>query len=137
MGDSRVTPPHVEEVGENEIFVFGSNKSGIHGLGAAKKAFDDFGAEWKQAEGLQGNSYAIPTKDFNVRDSLPLDQIKMHVDLFLEFAKQRPDLKFLVTEIGCNFAGFGPEDIAPMFEEAKEYENIYLPSAFWENFKNE
>ena len=47
----------------NVIFVFGSNTEGKHGAGAAALAKSEFGAIQGQAEGLQGNSYAIITKD--------------------------------------------------------------------------
>jgi hypothetical protein len=50
------------------IFVFGSNLSGIHGGGAARYAFDNLDAEWGVGEGITGRSYAIPTKEKNVRD---------------------------------------------------------------------
>jgi len=98
------------------IFVFGSNLSGIHGAGAAKFALDHHGAKWGQGVGLQGNSYAIPTKDKNIT-TLPLTEIKMYVDHFLLFAEDS-DLTFQVTRIGCGLAGYTEKDIAPMFREA-------------------
>ena len=134
MSEERITPKNVEELEDDQIFVFGSNRSGIHGSCAAEKAMN-MGAVWKQPEGLQGNTYAIPTKDFNVKDTLSLDMIKMHVDLFLEFAKSRSDLTFLVTEIGCGYAGYKPSDISPMFKEAKNINNIHLPESFWKEIK--
>ena len=48
---------------DNEIFVFGSNESGIHGAGAAFLANKKFGAVYGEGIGLFGKSYAIPTKD--------------------------------------------------------------------------
>lgn len=131
----RITPYSVKSLEENEVFVFGSNKSGIHGKGAARKALDHFGAQWNKPEGLYGNSYAIPTKDFNVKDTLDLQDIRMHVDLFIELARSRPDLTFYVTEIGCGYAGYEPNDIAPLFVEAVELKNIYLPERFWDVLK--
>ena len=53
------------------------------------------------------------------------------LDEFIKFAKQHPQLKFLVTEIGCGIAGFSPSEIAPLFEQAREVKNIYLPERFW------
>ena len=47
-----------------------------------------------------------------------------------EFASQRPELRFLVTRIGCGIAGFRPEEIAPLFAEAIEMENVILPEDF-------
>jgi len=114
----------------NEIFVFGSNESGRHGKGAAKTALG-WGAKWGQAAGLQGRSYGIPTKDKSVQRTLTVREIKPYVDDFIEFAKQNPQLVFLVTEIGCGLAGLKPKDIAPLFQEAINVENIHLPSRFW------
>ena len=49
------------------IFVFGSNLAGRHGAGAALYARQYRGAIYGKGVGLQGNSYAIPTKDFNIK----------------------------------------------------------------------
>jgi hypothetical protein len=49
------------------------------------------------------------------------------VDEFIWFAKQHPELTFLVTRIGCGIAGFTDDEISPLFEEAHEVENIVLP----------
>lgn len=114
----------------NHIFVFGSNLSGRHGKGAAKRALT-WGAKWGQAAGLQGRTYGIPTKDFSVRKTLPLPKIQVYVTEFIEFAKTRPDLTFLVTEIGCGLAGLDPKEVAPLFKDAVSVENIHLPARFW------
>lgn len=98
-----------------EIFVFGSNLAGRHGKGAALYARQNCGAVYGKGEGFQGQSYAIPTKDANLR-TLPLDDIANHVVSFLEFALSRPDLTFRVTPIGCGLAGYKREQIRPMFE---------------------
>ena len=124
-----ITPNNITELKENEIFVFGSNESGRHGKGAAKTALG-WGAKWGQARGLQGKTYGIPTKDHSVRITLPISKIQIYVNEFIEFAKKRQDLIFLVTEIGCGLAGYKPKDIAPLFKEAKDIENIYLPERF-------
>lgn len=121
----RIASNHITTLRPNEIFVFGSNLSGMHGGGAARLAYQKFGAIWGQGVGLQGQSYGIPTMQGGV------DTIKPYVDEFIEFAKTHPQLKFLVTEIGCGIAGFSVEEIAPLFEQAIEVENIYLPERFW------
>jgi len=128
----RITNENIQELKPNEIFVFGSNLSGIHGGGAARLAFEKFNANWGTPIGIQGNSYAIPTKSENIQYTLSVDVIKTYVDEFLEFAKQHKNLTFLVTEIGCGLAGHSPIDIAPLFHEAKNIENIHLPEVFWE-----
>lgn len=119
------TPEYITELKENEIFVFGSNLQGMHGGGAARIAFEEFGAIWGQGVGLQGQSYGIPTMHGGV------DVIKPYVDEFVNFAKSHPELKFLVTRIGCGIAGFRDEEIAPLFKDAIEIENIYLPKSFY------
>ena len=102
---------------KNQIFVFGSNKAGRHGAGAAKAARKNYGAEYYNGFGMQGQSYAIPTKDFNLQ-TMELDEIKYYVMIFLRFAISNPDKEFLVTRIGCGLAGYKDKDIAPMFKKA-------------------
>lgn len=110
--------------GPGRIFVFGSNRAGIHGAGAARYAYNYQGAEWEVGEGLAGDSYALPTKGYRL-ETLPLDEIKAHVDKFLAFANLRPDLTFFVTRIGCGLAGYQDSEIAPMFAGAPS--NCELP----------
>lgn len=120
----RTTPDFITSLAENEIFVFGSNLAGFHGGGAARVAHQRFGAVWGQGVGLQGQSYAIPTMQGGV------ETIRPYVDEFIVFAKQHPELTFLVTRIGCGIAGFTDEDIAPLFKEALGADNIILPATF-------
>jgi hypothetical protein len=112
---------------KRNIFTFGANLRGAHGKGAALFAMREHGAIYGQGVGLQGNSYAIPTKDHNIQ-TLPLDRIKVYVDEFLEFAGKNLDMRFNVTAIGCGLAGYKPEDIAPMFKDAPF--NCDLPDEF-------
>ena len=121
---SRVTPNFISKLSDNEVFVFGSNLDGIHAGGAARIAYDSFGAIWGQGVGFQGKSYAIPTMHGGV------DTIAPYVDEFIAFARQHKKLKFLVTEIGCGIAGFTVMEIAPLFRDALDEENIYLPQRF-------
>ena len=121
---TQFTPDFITELKENEIFVFGSNLQGMHGGGAARLAYEKFGAIWGQGVGLQGQSYGIPTMHGGV------NAIKPYVDEFIEFAKSHPELTFLVTRIGCGIAGFRDEEIAPLFKECIEIENVILPRSF-------
>lgn len=120
------TPERITELRENEIFVFGSNLAGAHGGGAALLAYRKFGAVWGQGVGLQGQSYGIPTMHGGV------EAIRPYVDEFIAFAKQHPDLTFLVTKIGCGIAGFSVAEIAPLFASALDVENVLLPQDFVE-----
>jgi hypothetical protein len=110
-----------------EIFVFGSNLAGRHGMGAAWQARKHHGAIYGKGEGLQGNSYAIPTKNAKLRP-LPLDTIRTYVDMFILFAESHPEMTFRVTAIGTGLAGYRPQDIAPMFADAPA--NCILPPEF-------
>lgn len=39
-------------------------------------------------------------------------------------------MTFLVTRIGCGIAGFRDDEIAPLFKDAIDVENIILPQEF-------
>ena len=118
-----------------EIFVFGSNLLGIHKKGAALDALNKHGAILGQGIGLQGNSYAIPTKQSPAR-SLDLVQINKFVGDFLNYAYYTPEHKYMVTAIGCGLAGWHPHQIAPMFNLAKWMNNVKLPQQFLEFIPN-
>ena len=124
MYNREYTPERITELKPNEIFVFGSNLAGSHGGGAARLAYNRFGAIWGQGVGLQGQSYAIPTMYGGV------DVIKPYVDEFILFAKKHPEYEFLVTRIGCGIAAFTPDEIAPLFYHVIDCENIVLPREF-------
>jgi hypothetical protein len=125
---NRITPKWIKELNTSEIFVFGSNEAGIHGAGAALDAILKFEAELFIPSGLQGKSYAIPTKTTTLKP-LPIEKITIYVKEFINFAKTSPKT-FLVTEIGCGYAGYKPEEIAPLFKEALDLTNVYLPESF-------
>jgi hypothetical protein len=109
------------------IFVFGSNLAGRHGKGAALFALRHRGAIYGQGIGLQGNSYAIPTKDGNLK-TLDLFTINNYVNDFLLFAANTPDKHYEVTNIGCGLAGYNFKDIAPMFKNRTS--NVHLSNDF-------
>jgi hypothetical protein len=101
----------------NKIFVFGSNESGIHGAGAAKDALKRHGAVYGQGYGLQGNSFAIPTKDYRI-EVLPIEIIKEYINDFKEFAAEHSEEIFYVTKVGTGLSGYNDEDIAPLFNNS-------------------
>lgn len=124
MEQKRTTPEFITELQPGEIFVFGSNLQGMHGGGAARVAYRNFGAIMGKGVGLQGQSYAIPTMQGGV------ETIRPYVDEFIAFAKEHPELTFLVTRIGCGIAGFTDEEIAPLFAEAQSVDNIVPPEGW-------
>lgn len=127
--DRAFTPENISYLKQGEIFVFGSNLHGNHKGGAARLAYHRFGAIMGQGVGLQGQSYAIPTMQGGV------ETIKPYVDDFIRFAKTHPYYTFLVTQIGCGIAGFSVNEIAPLFKEAVDVENIILPKEFVETYE--
>lgn len=120
----KYTPENITELGANEIFVFGSNLEGRHGGGAARVAYNKFGAISGVGVGLQGNSYAIPTMHGGI------EAIKPYVDEFASFVENHPELTFYVTRIGCGIAGFDDKDIAPLFDSVFDRDNVFLPKSF-------
>lgn len=127
---SRVTPDMIERLDANQIFVFGSNTDGRHGGGAAHYAHKCFGAEWGVAEGMTGKTYAIPTCTAFI-EKIGLDAIAESVKRFAEQARRTPEAEYLVTPIGCGIAGFTVEEIAPLFSDCVNIENVCLPQSFW------
>ncbi len=98
-----------------EIFVFGSNLAGRHGAGSAKFALENCGAIWGRGFGMQGYSYAIPTKDENLL-TLSLVEIEKHIDLFVHFVMMNRHAKFAISRIGTGLAGYDwDRDIRPLF----------------------
>lgn len=107
------------------IFVFGSNKAGIHGAGAAKYALEHEGAEMGIGEGIVGNSYALPTKGHKI-EFIPLEEVEHAVTRFIEVAEYWAlrGAEFKVTQVGCGLGGFTKEQIAPLFKAAPD--NCYF-----------
>lgn len=124
MKEIRYTPGRITHLNENEVFVFGSNLGGMHGGGAARTAYENFGAVWGEGVGHFGKTYAIPTMQGGV------ETIKPYVDQFIAYAAEHPELTFYVTRIGCGIAGFRDDEIAPLFKDCKNMDNVVLPRSF-------
>ena len=120
----RITPDRIKQLKPGQVFVFGSNAQGAHKGGAARIAADLFGAVMGQAEGMQGDSYAIVSTE-------GLAVLREQAEQFIRYAKAHPERTFLVTAIGCGSAGFAPCDVAPLLVKAVDVENIWLPKEFW------
>lgn len=126
INNNRITPGNITELKPNEVILFGSNAQGHHAGGLAKVCYQKFGAVWGVGHGPTGKCYAIDTMSGRSRI---LEQIPAFI---IDVTHERPDHVFYVTLIGCGIAGYTPEQIAPMFEWAKDIENVYLPQEFWE-----
>lgn len=127
------TPDYIDRLLPNQVFVFGSNALGYHTGGASGTARKRFGAVWGQAEGIQGQSYAIPV-DFGKGNVAP--DIQPYVDRFIAYAKLHPENHFLVTRVGCGIAGFTDKEMAERFREALTMNNVSLPRSFVSALQN-
>lgn len=130
------TPENIQSLKPNEIIVFGSNTLGKHGKGMAYTCRQKFGAIYGQSKGLQGQSYAIITKDLTkpYKDQLKSIELKdIHsqiIDLY-KFAAANKDLTIYVTKIGTSLAGYSIEEIAEQFRNHKYIPpNIVFPKEF-------
>jgi len=127
----RLAPDWIMSLEPHQVFGFGSNTEGGHWGGAAKIAVQKFGAIMFRPKGIQGQSYAIVTKDLSKgRRSVSLESIRQQVDELKEYARNHSHQEFLMTRIGCDLAGFLDTEIAPMFKDSPD--NILLPKSFIE-----
>lgn len=121
------------------VFVFGSNPEGRHGAGAAKIARLQFGAVYGQGEGLQGNAYAIPTKDLRVTEnngfrSIGPEAIKASIRRMYACAVAMPQMSFKIayrntSERSLN--GYTGYEMIRMFIEAGPIPNNVYVSEEW------
>jgi len=126
---------NIERLEPYQIFVFGSNTEGRHGKGAALVARRKFGAIYGQAEGIQGNSYAIVTKDLtkNVHPSISNDKIIEQIKTLYQFAILNIDKEFLIAYSGnnINLNGYSPKEMAIMFNCIAIPNNIIFEEEFY------
>lgn len=108
-----ITKENIQELKPNEIFVFGSNTKGLHLGGAARVAYDKFGAEWGLSEGLSGRTYAIPTMSPE-GNKVSKKTLQFSFYNFLRIVQSRKNKKFLLTKIGCGIAGWKIKDVAEL-----------------------
>jgi hypothetical protein len=124
----------IQNLAPNQVFVFGSNTQGKHGKGAALTAKNKFGAIYGQAEGPQGQSYAIITKDLtkNTHPSRTPEQIKEQIHNLYEYARENPDKEFLVAYSGkgTNLNAYSNQEMADMFSSEPIPNNIVFEQEF-------
>ena len=138
----------------NQIFVFGSNPEGRHGAGAAKFALRHCGARYGQGRGLQGQSYALPTKNLTSGyvehitgrqpivypksglRSLTPSQIRANICDLYNVAQTNSALQFLIGYTtktyrgGCYRNGYSPQEMADMFSSYPIPNNIIFNCEF-------
>jgi hypothetical protein len=131
MSNKVFTPDNIPKLKQNEVFVFGSNKAGNHVGGAARVAVEKFGAIMGHGEGLQGQSYAIPTLDEQM-DKVSAEELTRSVRRFADYTRYNTDKVFYATKIGCGIAGFSVEEIVEVFKSVSFGDNVVLPQEFGE-----
>lgn len=114
-------PSNLTTLPANGVFVFGSNVEGDHGAGAALTALHRFGAVTGVGEGLQGQSYGLPTME-------GIESFREAAGRFVHFAAAHPECDFYLTKVGCGIAGYGEDEVAPMFADASP--NVIKPAGW-------
>lgn len=131
----------------SSVFVFGSNPEGRHGAGAARYAVLNYGAIYGKGRGLQGCSYALPTKNLTagytepatgikyltagVRSLTP-QQIEANIAELYEHAASNPHYTYYIayTMDGRNLNGYSGEEMRDMFMHTEPPENIVFHESF-------
>ena len=129
---------------ESTIFVFGSNPEGRHGSGSAKVAKEQFGAIYGQGEGLQGQAYALPTKDLRVKENRALrsiseEHIKANIAKLYDVARSMPDKQFKVAyrtkKNEASLNGYTGLEMIGMFTAMPVPNNIWFSEEWHQIFK--
>lgn len=129
------------EPADDVVFVFGSNPDGRHGAGSAKVARTKFGAIYGQGEGLQGHSYALPTKDLRIPGyrTISEEQIIENIDRMYKVAESMPEKKFMVAyrtkADERSLCGYSGKELVDMFLYWPVPENVYF-SEEWKEIIN-
>jgi hypothetical protein len=145
---------YINNLKENQVFVFGSNPEGRHGAGTAKIARIKFGAEYGNGRGIQGQSYALPTKNLKtgfyeketgikyLKDgykSISEEQIIDNITMLYYYVDENKDKEFLIAyqNEGFNLNGYTSEEMLDMFLLAGEIPaNIVLSNTYKELYLN-
>jgi hypothetical protein len=142
----------IESLQPNQIFVFGSNPEGRHGLGTAQLAKNKFGAKYGQGRGLQGQSYGLVTKNLTPgftepstgitypaagEKSVMPEQIIDNIDELYQTALANPDKEFLVAyRVDKNLNGYTAQEMANMFSALPIPSNVVFNKEFAALLKN-
>lgn len=82
-------------------------------------------------QGREGMSYAIETtKRPGQKRSTSLSEIETQIITFLKYARDNPQLEFLVVQIGSKLAGYLPVEIRSLFLNKDIPNNVSLPKEY-------
>ena len=136
----------IDQLEPNQVFVFGSNPEGRHGLGAAKTALR-WGAKYGKGRGLAGRTYALVTKNLKAgyrevasgityskagATSVSLQQIRENIRELYVVAQANPQRDFLVCyqNSSKNLNGYTPQDMLGCFMSLPMPSNVLLHDSF-------
>ena len=126
----------VKSLSDNQVFVFGSNKQGRHGAGAALFAKRECGALYGQPQGIQGRSYAIVTKDLEAtrHPSVSREEIESQIRDLYAYAREYPSKEFIVaySADGRNLSRFSAWEMSGMFACQNPPSNVVFEEGFSE-----
>ncbi len=135
--EKEFTPENIQELKDNEVFVFGSNLNGNHAGGAAAFAHRKFGAKMGVGEGMTGRCYALPTLGWHMKQ-FTFSQLRKYLAHFLTYVENHDDKRFLLTKVGIGIAGYRVEDMRTILWECienvcelgKKPANLIIPKEF-------
>lgn len=143
---------YINELKDNEIFVFGSNPEGRHGAGTAKIAKEKFGAVYGVGRGLTSQCWALPTKNLKPNfyekasgityekdgfKSISKEQIISNIKDLYDYAEKNQDKIFYIayTYEGFNLNGYTGDEMFEMFTYHNIPNNIIFNDTFEIKFK--
>jgi hypothetical protein len=109
------------------IWVFATSLGQDCNKGSAKVARLHFRASPSVSCGPTGGAYALAAWA-SKHQLLPVEQIKVYVDEFLDYARAHPDKNFFVTPIACAAGQHPPSTMAALFKDASL--NCSLPASW-------
>ena len=130
----RIYRAPILQLAPDQIWVFGSNTEGRHGKGAALIAMKQYGAEYGNPRGRQGQSYAIITKNLRkkIHPSISQDFITLQISQLYDYARLYPELEFFIiyNGKGNNLNNYSPLEMALMFRLENIPDNIVFEEEF-------
>lgn len=110
----------IQELSRCEVFVYGTDMRGDRVGRAEQLACERFGAVQGQKSGPQGQCYAIPIDIEKPKAMIP------YVVEFIDYVKEHPNNRFLITRMGCGNGKIDDRDklLAPLFDEIFPLPNV-------------
>lgn len=144
----------IDVLESNQVFVFGSNPEGRHGMGAAKSAMK-FGARYGKGRGLYGNTYALVTKNLKAgfvehigghtitykkagAKSVSLEQIEDNIKELFDCARIHHNMDFIIAyhNGAKTLSGYSPLKIIQLMVAIGMPDNVLIHGSFKPTMNN-